>query len=107
MGAEKRHRREYVASYPAGVLAFRMTSSRAGKLNAKISLIRSRNVTSNSASTSGGVNAVTLKSNGGIGFTAEARVVSHGGKAPRSRIVYKSAYTYFQGRFLLVVKPYK
>ncbi|KAL5372135.1 hypothetical protein DPSP01_013720 [Paraphaeosphaeria sporulosa] len=76
--------REYVASYPAGVLAFRMTASQAGKLNAKISLNRSKNVASNSASTSGRVNAVTLKSNGGITFTAEARVVSDGGSVSTS-----------------------
>jgi hypothetical protein len=81
-------RREYVASYPAGVLAFRMTASQSGKLNAKISLSRSKNVVSNAASASGGVNAITLKSNGGIGFTAEARVVSDGGKALRSVNTY-------------------
>jgi hypothetical protein len=38
-------------------------------------------VASNAASSSGGVNAVTLKSNGGIGFTAEARVVGDAGKS--------------------------
>lgn len=72
-------RREYVASYPAGVLAFRLSANQAGKLNAKISLSRSKNVASNSASTSGGSNAVTLKSNAAIGFTAEARVINNGG----------------------------
>jgi hypothetical protein len=36
-------------------------------------------VASNTASSSSGVNAITLKSNGGIGFTAEARVVNDGG----------------------------
>jgi hypothetical protein len=50
-----------VASYPAGVLAFKFSASQAGKLNMA------------------GANAITLKSNGGIGFTAEARVVSDGG----------------------------
>jgi hypothetical protein len=74
-------RREYVASYPAGVLAFRMTANQSGKLNVVISLNRSQTVASNTASSSGGVNAITLKSNGGIGFTAEARVVSDGGKS--------------------------
>lgn len=71
--------REFVASYPAGVLAFRMTAGQAGKLNAKVSLSRSKNVASLAASSSGGSNAITLKSNGGIAFTAEARVVSDSG----------------------------
>lgn len=73
--------REYIASYPMGILAFRMTASQAGKLNAKVSLSRSRNVASLTASTSGGNNAVTLKSNAAIGFTAEARVVADNGKS--------------------------
>jgi hypothetical protein len=68
-----------VASYPAGILAFRMTASQSGKLDAKISFNRSQTVASNMASSSGGTNAVTLKSNGGIAFTAEARVVSDAG----------------------------
>jgi hypothetical protein len=72
-------RREYVASYPAGVLAFRMTANQSGKLNLGITLSRSKNVASNTASSSGGGNAITLKSNGGIAFTAEARVVNDGG----------------------------
>lgn len=57
-----------------------MTASQAGKLNLGISFNRSQNVASNVASSSGGVNAVTLKSNGGIAFTAEARVVADGGE---------------------------
>jgi hypothetical protein len=57
-----------------------MAANQAGKLNLAISLNRSQNVASNAASSSGGVNAITLKSNGGIGFTAEARVVNDGGK---------------------------
>jgi hypothetical protein len=56
-----------------------MTASQSGKLNAKISLNRTNTVASNTASSSGGVNAVTVKSNGAIGFTAEARVVSDAG----------------------------
>jgi hypothetical protein len=74
------NRREYLASYPAGILAFRLTASQSGKLNVKVGLNRSQYVASNAASSSGGVNAVTLKSNGGIAFTAEARVVSDAGK---------------------------
>ncbi|KAF2875385.1 Six-hairpin glycosidase-like protein [Massariosphaeria phaeospora] len=71
--------REYVASYPAGVLAFRMTASQSRKLNVKVSLNRTKAVASNTASSSDGVHAITLKSNGGIEFAAEARVVSDGG----------------------------
>jgi hypothetical protein len=56
-----------------------MAANQGGKLNLAISLNRSQNVASNAASSSGGVNAITLKSNGGIGFTAEARVVNDGG----------------------------
>jgi hypothetical protein len=56
-----------------------MTANQPGKLNMGISLNRSQSVASNTASSSGGVNAITLKSNGGIGFTAEARVVNDGG----------------------------
>jgi hypothetical protein len=58
-----------------------MAANQAGKLNLAISLNRSQNVASNAASSSSGVNAITLKSNGGIGFTAEARVVNDGGKS--------------------------
>ncbi|KAH3941206.1 hypothetical protein HBI56_208010 [Parastagonospora nodorum] len=71
--------REYVASYPAGVLAFRMMANQAGKLNVDIALARSQNVASNAASSSGNINSITLKGNGGIPFTAEARVVSDTG----------------------------
>ncbi|KAF2275438.1 uncharacterized protein EI97DRAFT_459345 [Westerdykella ornata] len=71
--------REYVASYPAGVLAFRITSRPAGRLNATISLTRAQGVQSQSASTSGG-NSITLKVNkDSLPFTAEARVVNDGG----------------------------
>jgi hypothetical protein len=56
-----------------------MTANQSGKLNVEISLNRSQSVASNTASSSSGVNAITLKSNGGIGFTAEARVVNDGG----------------------------
>lgn len=71
--------REYVASYPAGVLAFRITASQAGKLNAKVSLSRKQGVRSQTASTSGG-NSVTLKvDSGSIPFTAEARLVNDQG----------------------------
>jgi hypothetical protein len=87
MGLTMGSRREYVASYPAGVLAFRMTANQPGKLNLSISMNRSQTVASNTASSSNGVNAITLKSNGGIGFTAEARVVNDGGELAFSSLV--------------------
>ncbi|KAF1995578.1 glycoside hydrolase family 95 protein [Amniculicola lignicola CBS 123094] len=71
--------RKYVASYPAGVLAFRMTSAPVRKLNATISLSRKQGVQSHSASISGD-NSITLKVNkGSIAFTSEARVVNDKG----------------------------
>ncbi|KAF2196190.1 hypothetical protein GQ43DRAFT_485153 [Delitschia confertaspora ATCC 74209] len=71
--------REYIASYPAGLLAFKITASQAGKLNAKISLSRSQGVQSQTSSTSEG-NSITLRVNSGsIAFTSEARVVNDGG----------------------------
>ncbi|KAF2729489.1 hypothetical protein EJ04DRAFT_588750 [Polyplosphaeria fusca] len=71
--------REFIASYPAGVLAFRMTAGQAGKLNAKVSLSRSQGVQSQTSSTSNG-NSITLKVNSGsVSFTAEARILSDGG----------------------------
>lgn len=73
-------RREYVASYPAGVLAFRMGASVPGKLNLTIALNRTRNVISNVASSFGGTHSIVLKSDNGIPFTAETRIVSDGGR---------------------------
>lgn len=75
------NRREYVANYPAGVLAFRFTASKKGKLNAKISLNRSQGVQSQTSSSSGGSGSIVLKVNSGsIPFTSEARIFNDGGK---------------------------
>ncbi|KAI1169540.1 Six-hairpin glycosidase-like protein [Nemania sp. FL0916] len=76
--------REYVASYPHGVLAIRLTASQDGALNATVSLSRSQFMTSQTASSSGGVNSVSLKGNSGqttdpITFSSEARVVNTDG----------------------------
>ncbi|EAQ89042.1 hypothetical protein CHGG_05661 [Chaetomium globosum CBS 148.51] len=76
--------REYVASYPHGVLAIRLTASAPGKLNAKISLSRSKWVTSQTAKTDSGTGGhkVTLSGNSGsdaLAFWSEARVVNSGG----------------------------
>jgi hypothetical protein len=76
--------REYVASYPHGVIAMRISSSQAGQLNAKVSLGRGQYVNSQTASASNGVNSVKLagnsgQSSGAIQFSSEARVVNNGG----------------------------
>ncbi|KAK3386489.1 glycoside hydrolase family 95 protein [Podospora didyma] len=81
--------REYVASYPHGVLAFRFTSSTPGKLNLKLSLSRAKWVLSQAASISrdnSAGHAVSLSANSGqssdaINFWSEARVVNSGGSA--------------------------
>jgi hypothetical protein len=72
--------REYIASYPHGVLAFRFQSGTAGKLNAKISLSRTSGVNSQTASSSGGVNVVNLVGGGGgITFSSQARIIADSG----------------------------
>ncbi|KAL2066800.1 hypothetical protein VTL71DRAFT_1224 [Oculimacula yallundae] len=76
--------REYVASYPSGILAMRYKSSVAGSLNAKISLSRTNGVVSNTASSSGGSNAITLVVNSGVPFVAKVRVVTTGGTVAAS-----------------------
>ncbi|KAH8890711.1 hypothetical protein GQ53DRAFT_824434 [Thozetella sp. PMI_491] len=82
--------REYVASYPHGVLAFRLSATDAGKLDVKISLSRSQWVLSQVASVgredgaSGHavkLNANSGQSTGAITFWAEARVVNSNGTA--------------------------
>ncbi|KAI8210846.1 Alpha-L-fucosidase 2 [Colletotrichum sp. SAR 10_86] len=79
--------REFVASYPAGVLAARFTSSEEGALNLKASFSRLANILVNVASTAGGVNSVTLMGSSGqpldenpILFTGQARFVAPGAK---------------------------
>jgi hypothetical protein len=84
--------REFVASYPAGVMAVRLSASQAGALKVKCSLSRTNWVTDQHATISSnivGSNTVILKANSGqssgaITFTSEARVVTNGGKSLRS-----------------------
>lgn len=79
--------REFVPSYPHGVLAMRLSASQSGKVNVKVSLSRSQSVLSQSASTGKGTNgshSVVLNGNSGqssdaIGFWSEARIVNTGG----------------------------
>jgi len=79
--------REYVASYPHGVLAFRFSTGTPGKLNVKLSLSRERSVVSQTASAaSSGSSAYAMslsansgQSSGAINFWSEARVTTIGG----------------------------
>lgn len=60
----------------------RLQASQPNGLNVKISLSRSRDVISNTASTSGGVNSIVMKGNSGGTdpyFTAEVQVLTTGG----------------------------
>ncbi|TEA20627.1 Alpha-L-fucosidase 2 [Colletotrichum sidae] len=77
--------REFIASYPAGVLAARFTSSQSGALNLKASFSRLANILVNVASTAGGVNSVTMMGSSGqpldenpILFTGQARFTAEG-----------------------------
>jgi len=81
--------REYVASFPQGVLAFRFSSSMPGKLGVKLSLSREKSVTAQTANAarSGSsvasvmtLNANSGQSSGAINFWSEARIVNAGGK---------------------------
>lgn len=81
--------REYVASNPDGVIAARFTSSKAGALSVSATFSRISNILSNVASTSGGVNSVTLQGTSGqstnpILFTGKARFVASGGNTTLS-----------------------
>lgn len=79
--------REYVPSYPHGVLAVRLGASQSGKINVKVSLSRSQSVLSQTASTgqgNGGSHSVVLNGNSGqssgaITFWSEARILNSGG----------------------------
>ncbi|KAL7946723.1 glycoside hydrolase family 95 protein [Trichoderma barbatum] len=75
--------REYVASNPAGVIAARFTASKAGALSVSATFSRTSSILSNVASTSGGVNTVTMQGTSGqstnpILFTGKARFVASG-----------------------------
>lgn len=81
------HRREFLGSYPDGVMAIRISASQSGKLNVKCSLSRTNWVTDQFSAISNsivGSNTIILKANSGqssgaITFTSEARVVNNGG----------------------------
>lgn len=82
--------REYVASYPHGVLAFRLSASKAGSLNVKLSLNRTQWVLAQGAAVGdnakSGVHALTLSANSGqatgaLTFGSEARIIHSGGES--------------------------
>ncbi|KAI1842583.1 hypothetical protein JX265_012575 [Neoarthrinium moseri] len=76
--------REYVASYPHGVLAMRFKAQTAGKLDVTLSMSRSQYTLSNTASSSSGIYEVHLSGNSGqssgaIAFSSTARIVTSSG----------------------------
>ncbi|KAI0593977.1 Six-hairpin glycosidase-like protein [Biscogniauxia sp. FL1348] len=76
--------REYVASYPYGVLAVRLSAGQDSMIDANISLSRTQNMTSQTASSSNGIYSVFLGGDSGqevdpIAFSSAARVVNSGG----------------------------
>ncbi|KAE8371191.1 Six-hairpin glycosidase-like protein [Aspergillus bertholletiae] len=94
-----RFRREYVASYPAGVIAARFTASEAGLLVVSVLLDRDQYViekvaTAGNATGSLKLRALTAASDG-IGFSTGARIVAHGGRVRRNgaSVVIQNATT--------------
>jgi len=78
--------REYIASFPADVLAARFTASKKGALSLKARFTREGNVTSNIASSAGGVHQLAMGGSSGqkpeehpILFLGKARFVTCGG----------------------------
>ncbi|PWY67112.1 alpha-L-fucosidase 2 precursor [Aspergillus sclerotioniger CBS 115572] len=78
-------RREYVASYPDGVVGMRLSSSRAGGVDVVCELVRDRWVVGNTATVVDGHGVLALTANASdqadpIRFTAGARFVADGGR---------------------------
>lgn len=80
-----------MASYPHGVLAFRLNATQSGQLNVKVSLSRSQSVQSQTASVNRGAggSSVTLNTNSGIALWSEARVVNSGGTRSVSSLLQR------------------
>ncbi|RAK95834.1 glycoside hydrolase family 95 protein [Aspergillus ibericus CBS 121593] len=79
------YRREYVASYPDGVVAVRLSANRTGSVDVVCSVERDRYVVGNTATVVDGEGVLALTANstdqaGPIRFTAEARIVTDGGR---------------------------
>ncbi|KAJ6442301.1 alpha-L-fucosidase 2 precursor [Purpureocillium lavendulum] len=84
--------REYIASFPSDVLAARFTASKKGVLSLKARFTREGNATSNTASTTGGVNQIAMGGSSGqkpeehpILFVGKARFVISGGRVSASK----------------------
>jgi hypothetical protein len=81
------HSREYIASFPADVLAARFTASEEGALNIKASFTRAAGTVSNNASLVNEVPTLTYRGSSGqpveqnpILFAGQARFIAKGGK---------------------------
>lgn len=79
--------REFIASYPGDVLAFRISASQKEKLNFNMSLQRDKYVIKNEAKETNGVGELVLKADTSedehpIQFTAGLRVLADGGMFP-------------------------
>ncbi len=80
--------REYIASYPHGVFAVRLSANQTGKVDVKVSLSRSQSVLSQTAHAEegeAGGHSVLLSANSGqtsgaITFWSDARVANSGGE---------------------------
>ncbi|KAF9894795.1 hypothetical protein FE257_004416 [Aspergillus nanangensis] len=95
-----KYTREYIASYPAGLLAVRLSASEPEGLNVSCSLVRSRYVIERSASSPNGTGTLRLRANTSdadnpISFTAEARITSDGGRivSNSTNVVVRGAST--------------
>ncbi|KAL4892016.1 Six-hairpin glycosidase-like protein [Aspergillus ambiguus] len=80
-----RFSREYIASNPAGILAMKFSASEPDSITMACSLSRGLYVTENSASSPNGTGILRLKAKTGnmedpMRFTAEARIISRGGR---------------------------
>ncbi|KAK2797010.1 hypothetical protein FQN51_008871 [Onygenales sp. PD_10] len=83
--------REYIASYPADVLAARFTASKDGALSLKAGISRTENILTNIASVADGISSVTMMGSSGqpseenpILFTGQARFVAPGAEISAS-----------------------
>lgn len=91
-----RYRREYIASYPAGVLAARFTASEKGALSLNATFSRAESITSLQASASDTAPWIKLDGTSGqsadedpIVFSGQASFVADGGIFPIHRDQYR------------------
>lgn len=91
-------RREYIANFPTGVIAIRLTASEPGALSVNVTLDRSKGILGKYASTEN--NTVTLDVGGdgsdAVPFRAAVRAKLDGGKCclfARSLLAYRALLT--------------